>query len=49
MGLAPPQTDIPRPSEPRAPAEETITADVPAQATHEATTKPSSPLENPVP
>ena len=41
LGLAPPQTNIPRPSEPRAlaeetiPTEETITADVPPQATHE--------------
>ena len=35
LGLSPPQTDIPGPSEPRAPAEETITVDVPPQATHE--------------
>nr|CAN82752.1 hypothetical protein VITISV_009611 [Vitis vinifera] len=41
LGLAPPQTDIPGPSELRAPAketipaEETITTDVPPQATHE--------------
>ena len=41
LGLAPLQTDIPGPSEPRVPAEETIppmetiTTDVPPQATHE--------------
>ncbi|KAL6333705.1 hypothetical protein AAG906_028891 [Vitis piasezkii] len=47
LGLSPPQTNIPGPSEPRAPAKETIRADVPPQATHEATTEPSSPPENP--
>ena len=48
LGLAPPQTDIPRPSEPIAPAEETITVDVSPQATHETATKPSSPPKNPL-
>ncbi|RVW70521.1 hypothetical protein CK203_059259 [Vitis vinifera] len=42
-------TDIPGPSEPRAPAEETITTNVSPQATHEAATEPSSPPENPTP
>ncbi|RVW12687.1 hypothetical protein CK203_113890 [Vitis vinifera] len=51
--LPPPQTDISRPSEPIAPAEEmtptkeTIRADVPTQATHEVAAEPSSPSENP--
>ncbi|RVW72451.1 hypothetical protein CK203_060465 [Vitis vinifera] len=55
LGLSPPQTDIPRPSEPIAlaedttPAQETHRADVPPQATHEAATEPSSPPENPAP
>ena len=55
QGLAPPQTDIPRPLESRAaaeetiPAEETITADVPPQATHKIAPEPSRPLENPAP
>ena len=55
LGLSPPQTDIPRPSEPIAlaeetiPTEETITADVPPQATHETAPQPSCPPENPVP
>ncbi|RVW27031.1 hypothetical protein CK203_112874 [Vitis vinifera] len=55
LGLAPPQTDIPGPSEPRAPTketipiEETITADVPPQAIHETAPEPSCPPENPVP
>ena len=55
LGLAPPQTDIPGPSELRAPVEETIppeetiTVDVPPQATHETTLEPSFPLENLVP
>ncbi|RVW91130.1 hypothetical protein CK203_039889 [Vitis vinifera] len=49
LGLPPPQTDIPGPSEPIAPAEETIRANVRPQATHEAATEPSSPLENPAP
>ncbi|XP_034706214.1 vegetative cell wall protein gp1-like [Vitis riparia] len=55
LGLAPPQTDIPGPSELRAPTEETIppvetiTADVPHQATHETTSEPSCPPENPAP
>ena len=55
LGLAPPQTDIPGPSEPRAPAEEmippteTIIADVPPQATHEAAPEPSCPPEDPAP
>ena len=55
LGLAPPQTDILGPSEPRAPAEETIlaeetiTADVPPQATHETALEPSCLLENPAP
>ncbi|RVW19098.1 hypothetical protein CK203_087679 [Vitis vinifera] len=46
LGLAPPQTDIPGPSEPRAPTketipiEETITADVPPQAIHETAQSP---------
>ncbi|RVW22595.1 hypothetical protein CK203_109503 [Vitis vinifera] len=46
--LPPPQPDIPRPSKPIAPIEETIPAekttrvDVPIQPTYEATTKPSS-------
>ena len=53
LGLAPPQTNIPGPSEPRAPTEETIpaektiTADVPPQATHERAPEPSCPPENP--
>ncbi|KAL6347375.1 hypothetical protein AAG906_017114 [Vitis piasezkii] len=48
-------TDISGPSEPITPAEkvipaqETTRADVPAQATHEAATEPSSPPENPAP
>nr|CAN70235.1 hypothetical protein VITISV_025599 [Vitis vinifera] len=51
--LPPPQPDIPGPSKPIAPVEETIPAeettraDVSIQATHEATTDPSSPLEAP--
>ncbi|RVW20977.1 hypothetical protein CK203_112291 [Vitis vinifera] len=45
--LSPPQTDILGPSEPIAPVEETIRADVPPQATHEIATEPSSPLESP--
>ena len=55
LGLAPPQTNIPRPSEPRAlaeetiPTEETITADVPPQATHKIAPKPSRPPKNPAP
>ncbi|RVW58671.1 hypothetical protein CK203_102773 [Vitis vinifera] len=55
MGLAPLQTNIPGPSELRVPAEEmippaeSITADVPRQATHEITLEPSCPLENPAP
>ncbi|RVW13030.1 hypothetical protein CK203_103647 [Vitis vinifera] len=55
QGLAPPQTDIPGPLEPRAaveetiPAEETITADVPPQATHKIAPKPSRPPKNPAP
>ena len=55
LGLAPPQTDIPGPSELRAPVEETIppeetiTVDVPPQATHETALEPSCPLENPAP
>ena len=49
MGLAPPQTDIPRPSEPRAPIEETVIADVPPQATHETAIEPSFTPENPAP
>ena len=55
LGLTPLQTDIPGPSEPRAlaeetiPTEETITADVPPQATHETAPQPSCPPENPVP
>ena len=55
QGLAPPQTDIPRPLELRAlaeetiPAEETVTANVPPQATHETTPEPSCPPENPAP
>ncbi|RVW18203.1 hypothetical protein CK203_106152 [Vitis vinifera] len=40
LGLPPPQTDILGPSEPRAPAEETIIADVLPQASHEAATEP---------
>ena len=59
--MPPPQNDILGPSEPIVPAEETTIAeemtpaeetnraDVPPQATHEAATKPSSPLENPAP
>ncbi|RVX04723.1 hypothetical protein CK203_025025 [Vitis vinifera] len=53
--LPPPQNDILGPSEPivpaeeMTPAEETNRADVLPQATHEAATKPSSPLENPAP
>ena len=49
LGLAPPQTDIPGPSEPRAPAkemippEETIIVDVTPQATHETALEPSCP------
>ncbi|KAL6336068.1 hypothetical protein AAG906_010339 [Vitis piasezkii] len=35
--------------EPKAPAEETITTDVPPQAIHETTLEPSCPLENPAP
>ncbi|RVW92618.1 hypothetical protein CK203_039432 [Vitis vinifera] len=49
LGLPPPQTNIPGASEPRALAEETIKADVPPQATHEAATEPSSSPENPAP
>ena len=49
LGLALPQTDIPRPSEPRALAKETITADVPPQATHEIALEPSRPPKNPAP
>ena len=49
LGLPSPQTNILGPSEPRVPAEETITTDVPPQATHEAATEPSSPPENLVP
>ena len=49
LGLPLPHTDIPRPSKPIAPAEETIRADVPPQATHETATEPSSPPENPAP
>ena len=55
LGLAPPQTDIPGPSEPRAPAkemippEETIIVDVPPQATHESAPKPSCPPEDTAP
>ena len=55
LGLAPLQTDIPGPSEPRVPAEEmiplaeTIIADVPPQATHETTPEPSCPPEDPAP
>ena len=55
LGLPPPQTDIPRPLELRAlaeetiPAEETVTANVPPQATHETTPEPSCPPENPAP
>ncbi|RVW63252.1 hypothetical protein CK203_058626 [Vitis vinifera] len=55
LGIAPPQTDIPGPSEPRAPAKETIpigetiTTDVPPQATHKTALEPSCPPENPVP
>ena len=45
--LPPPQTDIPGPLEPIAPGEETIKADVPSQATHEAAIEPSSPPESP--
>ena len=53
--LPPPQTGIPGPSKPIALAEEailaqeTIGADVPAQATHEAAIEPSSPPKNPAP
>ena len=47
--LPPPQTDIPEPSEPIASTEETIRADVPSQATHEAAIEPSSPPESPAP
>ncbi|RVW67292.1 hypothetical protein CK203_065063 [Vitis vinifera] len=48
LGLLPPsQTDIPRPSEPKAPVEETTRADVPIQATHEVAIEPSSPPESP--
>ncbi|XP_034689134.1 WAS/WASL-interacting protein family member 3-like [Vitis riparia] len=47
--LPPPQTNIPRPSEPIAPVEETFRADVPPQATHKAATKPSSPPKSPAP
>ncbi|RVW68678.1 hypothetical protein CK203_063397 [Vitis vinifera] len=53
LGLLPPlQTDILGPSESIAPAEKAILAeettrvDVPVQATHEATTEPSSPSES---
>nr|CAN71986.1 hypothetical protein VITISV_001128 [Vitis vinifera] len=42
-------TDIPRPSEPRAPIEETVIADVPPQATHETAIEPSFTPENPAP
>ena len=55
LSLPPPQTDIPGPSEPRdlvedtILAEETITADVPPQATHEIALEPSCPPENPAP
>ncbi|RVW94412.1 hypothetical protein CK203_035648 [Vitis vinifera] len=54
LGLLPlPQSDIPGPLEPIAPAEEAIPAeettrvDVPLQATHEVATEPSSPSESP--
>ncbi|RVW81858.1 hypothetical protein CK203_050837 [Vitis vinifera] len=55
LSLPPPQTDIPGPSEPRdlvedtILAEETITTDVPPQATHETALEPSRPPENPAP
>ncbi|RVW20395.1 hypothetical protein CK203_110619 [Vitis vinifera] len=55
LGLPPPQTDIPgtlelrAPAEEMIPAEETVTTDVPPQATHETTPEPSCPLENPAP
>ncbi|RVW22961.1 hypothetical protein CK203_093667 [Vitis vinifera] len=49
LGLPPPQTDIPRPLKPRALAKETITVDVPPQATHEVAFEPSSPPKNPAP
>ncbi|KAL6310745.1 hypothetical protein AAG906_019083 [Vitis piasezkii] len=45
--LPPPQPDIPGPSEPIAPSEETTRADVPLQPTQEAATEPSSPPESP--
>eukprot|EP00261_Vitis_vinifera_P030190 XP_010665042.1 PREDICTED: mucin-7-like [Vitis vinifera] len=45
--LPPPQTDIPGPSEPITPAKETTRANVPPQATQEATIEPSSPPESP--
>ena len=53
QGLAPPQTDIPRPLESRAaaeetiPAEETTKANVPIQPTQEATIEASPPPEAP--
>ncbi|KAL6348736.1 hypothetical protein AAG906_029764 [Vitis piasezkii] len=52
LGLAPLQIDIPGPSKPRVPVEEmippaeTITADVPPQATHETALEPSCPPED---
>ena len=55
LGLPPPQTDIPGPSESRAPTEvttlteETITADVLSQATHKTAPEPSCPPENSAP
>ena len=55
LGLALLQTDIPGPSAPRVPTEETIpptetiTANVPPQATHETAPEPSCPLEDPAP
>ncbi|WKA03531.1 hypothetical protein VitviT2T_021634 [Vitis vinifera] len=48
LGLLPPQTNILGPSEPIAPAEETIMAGVPPQVTHEVAIEPSSPPENPL-
>ncbi|KAL6315875.1 hypothetical protein AAG906_012211 [Vitis piasezkii] len=45
--LPPPQPDIPGPSKPIAPAEETTRVDVPIQPTQEATTEASSPPEAP--
>ena len=45
--LPPPQLDIPGPSKPIAPVEETTRVDVPIQPTQEATTEASSPPEAP--